>query len=310
MWFCHHPWHQDALEVFLAMPLCHSSNLHLWYLFRHVPIMPWVLHRYVSFSELSLPPFCILYVWCPFWCLLSTFRCHAGCHIHPEGLNHSGMHYCNPLEFTHARHMGATWWWSLAHTRYAQSGCSLHYIKLGEHYAAPSAVPQQSHLYDGAYSFGGLAESYPIPLPSLHGGEGSSFPGLVPSNDTVDSESVMGVKPGDSGIVIGYQIDEFTHTWSAEQVVAHFHIYPGFTGKVSSLTHFPLEPVCEDYSFWTRPWLTLNKAWIPPSLIPLRHQNWMLPWMSLMPFHLQSLLGFFTWLVLFVIILNCSLLLA
>ena len=27
------------------------------------------------------------------------------------------------------------------------------------------------------------------------------------------------------------------------------HIYPGFTGKVSSLTHFPLEPGCEDYSF-------------------------------------------------------------
>ena len=27
------------------------------------------------FSELSLPLFCILYVWCSFWCLLSTFRC-------------------------------------------------------------------------------------------------------------------------------------------------------------------------------------------------------------------------------------------
>ena len=27
MWFCHHPWHQDALEVVLVMPLCHSSNL-------------------------------------------------------------------------------------------------------------------------------------------------------------------------------------------------------------------------------------------------------------------------------------------
>ena len=31
--------------------------------------------------------------------------------------------------------------------------------------------------------------------------------------------------------------------------VAHSHIYPGFTGKVSSLTHFPPEPGCEDYSF-------------------------------------------------------------
>ena len=63
------------------------------------------------------------------------------------------------------------------------------------------------------------------------------------------TESVMGIKSGDSGVVIGYQVDEFTHTWSAEQVFAHSHIYPGFTGKVSSLTHFPLEPGCEDYAF-------------------------------------------------------------
>ena len=71
----------------------------------------------------------------------------------------------------------------------------------------------------------------------------------MPSDDTVDSESVMGVKPGDSGMVIGYQVDEFTCTWSAEGFVAHSHIYPGFTGKVSSLIHFALEPGCEDYAF-------------------------------------------------------------
>ena len=92
-------------------------------------------------------------------------------------------------------------------------------------------------------------ESHLIPPPSLHDGEGSSFPGLVPSDDTVGSESVMGVKCGDSGVVIGYQVDEFTHTWSAEWFVDHCHIYPGFTVKVSSLTHFPLEPGSEDYAF-------------------------------------------------------------
>ena len=108
----------------------------------------------------------------------------------------------------------------------------------------------------------------------------------------VDSEYVMGVKPGDSCVVIRYQVDEFTHTWSAEQFVAHSHIYPGFTGKVFSLTHFSLEPGCEDFPFWIRLLQTLNKAWIPSSLIPLRHQNWILPWisMSLMSLHLQSLL--------------------
>ena len=104
-------------------------------------------------------------------------------------------------------------------------------------------------MYGGAYSFGGLAESHLIPLPSLHGEEGSSVPGLVPSDDTVDSASVVGIKPGDSGMVIGYQVDEYTHTWSAEQFIAHFHIKPGVMGKVSSLTHFPQEPGCEDYSF-------------------------------------------------------------
>ena len=65
----------------------------------------------------------------------------------------------------------------------------------------------------------------------------------------VNSESAMGTKPGDSGVGIGYQLDEFTHTWSAEQFVGHSDIYPGFTGKVSSLNHFLLELGCENYSF-------------------------------------------------------------
>ena len=117
---------------------------------------------------------------------------------------------------------------------------------VGEASATHSAVPQS---FGGAYSLGGSVESHLIPLPSLHDGEGSSFPGLVPSDDVVNSESVMGIKPGDSSVVIGYQVDEFTHTWFAEWFVACSHIYPGFTGKVSSLTHFPLEPGCEDYAF-------------------------------------------------------------
>ena len=112
--------------------------------------------------------------------------------------------------------------------------------------ATHSTVPQP---IGGVYSLGGSIESHPIPPPSLHDGEGSSFPGLVPSDNTVDSKSVMGIKPDDSGVVIGYQVDEFTHTWSAEQFVAYSDIYPGFTGKVSSSTHFPLEPRCEDYAF-------------------------------------------------------------
>ena len=83
----------------------------------------------------------------------------------------------------------------------------------------------------------------------MHGGEGSSVPGIVPSDDTVNSESAVGIETGNSGVVIGYQVDECTHTWSVEWFVAHSHIYPGVTGEVSSLTHFPLEPGCENYSF-------------------------------------------------------------
>ena len=65
----------------------------------------------------------------------------------------------------------------------------------------------------------------------------------------VNSEAVVGIKPGHSGVVIWYQVDEFTCTWSAEHFAAHSHIYPGFIGKMSLLTHFLQGPGCEDYSF-------------------------------------------------------------
>ena len=60
---------------------------------------------------------------------------------------------------------------------------------------------------------------------------------------------MVGIKSGDCGVVIRYQINEFTCTWLAEQFKAWWHIYPGFMGKVSTLTNFPLEPGCEDYYF-------------------------------------------------------------
>ena len=39
------------------------------------------------------------------------------------------------------------------------------------------------------------------------------------------------------------------HSWLAECFVVQSNIYPGFMGKVSAITHFLLEPGCEDYSF-------------------------------------------------------------
>ena len=58
----------------------------------------------------------------------------------------------------------------------------------------------------------------------------------------------MGVSPDDSSVVIGYQVDDCTHTRSTEHLVAQSHIYPVFTGKVATQTHFLLELTCEDYS--------------------------------------------------------------
>ena len=136
------------------------------------------------------------------------------------------------------------------------------------------------------------------------------FPGLVPSDDKVDLESAMGIKPGDSGVVIGYQVDELTHTWSADQFVAHSHIYPGFTGKVSSLTHFPLEPGCEDYSFLDQAMTDFEQGLDSILTDSLETPELDTSLDEPMPLPLQSLLGFITWLVLFLIILNCSLLLA
>ena len=49
----------------------------------------------------------------------------------------------------------------------------------------------------------------------------------------VNLESVVVVKPGYSGVLIGYQVDETTHTWSLEYVIAQSHIYPGLTPKIS-----------------------------------------------------------------------------
>ena len=81
-------------------------------------------------------------------------------------------------------------------------------------------LPQPFQQYGKAYSFGGSAEIHLISLPSLHGGEGSYFLGSAANSDTINSKSVVEINPGDSGMMIGYQVDEFTHTWSVEYLTA------------------------------------------------------------------------------------------
>ena len=179
----------------------------------------------------------LIYVWCLFWCLLFTFRCELDAIFTYGG---STIRVCTFATL-----------WSLAWQAYVQPGDGLisPYLVCME-WLLP-LLPWVGRAF--CYSFSctltdwwgiqpwGLCRESPDPSAFLHDGEGSLFQVWLPSDDVVDSDSVMGIKPGDSGVVIGYQVDEFTCTWSAEWFVAHSHIYPGFTGKVSFLTHFPLE---------------------------------------------------------------------
>ena len=57
---------------------------------------------------------------------------------------------------------------------------------------------------------------------------------FIPPDDSVNSESVAGVKPGDSNEVIGYQADEFTHTWLAEHFLFNHTLTPGSEQDASS----------------------------------------------------------------------------
>ena len=80
----------------------------------------------------------------------------------------------------------------------------------------------------------------------------------------VDSEFAVGIKSGNSGVMFGYQVDEFTCTWSTEGFFGQSHIYPGFTGKVSTLSYFPPEPVWEDYSFLDQAVEDFKQSWFYP----------------------------------------------
>ena len=57
---------------------------------------------------------------------------------------------------------------------------------------------------------------------------------------------MVGVRHADSGVVLGYQVDELAHTCLVELSIAESHIYPRIMSKVPTLIHFLLELCCED----------------------------------------------------------------
>ena len=61
---------------------------------------------------------------------------------------------------------------------------------------------------------------------------GRSLLGSALPNDIVNSKSVVNVKPHDSGVMIGYQVDDFTHICLQEWFIAWSHSDPGFLDNV------------------------------------------------------------------------------
>ena len=89
-------------------------------------------------------------------------------------------------------------------------------------------------------------------------------------------------------------------------------IYLSWDHKKGVITnqHAHLNLCVRIISFWTKQLWTLSKVCIPSSLTPLICQIWIHHLRSLMSLLPQSLQGSYVWLVLFLILLNHSLLLA
>ena len=179
MWFCHHCWSQGIQwGILLASSLCPNSNI----------LSPWCLLRFLGSSgEFSLGVCFLL----------------SACHVHQWGLSCWGLPYHNLIRYTLGRNMCLL---VMVHgsCQYCTEWLLLPLLQVwGSSMLFVQLSPQPFHQYSVAYSFESLAESpdsstFPIWW------EGSSLPGCVPTDDTVHSKSVMGIKPCDSGVVIGY----------------------------------------------------------------------------------------------------------
>ena len=187
VWFCCHCWCQGALEVLLALPLCYSSNLHLHassglcqlchgfstgrFLFQS-----WVFHCFVYY----------MFGVCS-GAMLDATLTYGGstigvCTLATLGA-YSWQAYMQP---------GDGHWSTLGMHRVAASSTTL---SRGSLLLLNQLFPSHPIYMVGHMAFGVLAESHLVLLPSLHGVEESSFPGLGPSDDMVDSVSAMGIKP-------------------------------------------------------------------------------------------------------------------
>ena len=143
MWFCHYHRSQGTwCGVLLALPLCHSSSLSPRCLVRLIQIMPWVLLRWIFFSELILTP--IYLGWCSLWFMLSVSGVDVATIVTSVG---SIVGVCTTATFFSIPMVSicASWCLTEAHNRGALSSYFLHYFKLGVascfSNSSPPAIP-------------------------------------------------------------------------------------------------------------------------------------------------------------------------
>ena len=184
-----------------------------------------------SLSELSLPPISLF--WCLLWCFLSTFRSPCCCHVHQWGLNHWGSHHHNPLVYTCGRQICIL---VLVHGLCPKCvKCLLPtLLEVGGSFMLLTQMSFSLFInMAGHTALGPNGVTYSPTFPTWQGRY--FLLGFVPPSDTVNSKSLVGNESGNSGVVIEYQSDEFTHTWWAKCSVARSDFYPGPMGKVSTL---------------------------------------------------------------------------
>ena len=150
----------------MALPLCHSSTNLVCQLCHGSSLGE------LSLSELSLPLIHYVGCWCLPYCLLSAFRFLCGCHAQQWGLNCWGLHCQNTMGYTLGRLI-----FLLVIVCDPCQECP-------EWLLPPLLLlliqlPPSHSIYMVGHKALGTQQSHLILQPSLHVGEGSSFPGCV-----------------------------------------------------------------------------------------------------------------------------------
>ena len=157
----------------------------------------------------------------------------------PMGLNWWDFHHSNPSEYMH----GTICVCGTCHEHTKWLFPPLIWVRGASYYSSCHSVIQS--IWWSIQLWGPGRVTWSLCLPHIW--EGSSLPGFVPTSGMFDLESAEGIKFGDSSVVIGHQVDEFTHTLSAVFCCQIIHL--PWVHKQSVNSHVPLEPGCEDYSF-------------------------------------------------------------